>query len=524
MGVLAIIARGGGHCVDPLQELSALTGEPRAARMALLPAPPGTPLATRVRRTVTQLIVRGIWPTGAKVPSSRKFAYDLGVSRTTVQSAYHALIDEGYLVPSDRRGVFVSERLPAVAQILEPEPAAGDDERWEESVQWDRWASSGRESAWPELQRERQWNRFDFPFVTGQHDPVFFPDGPWLRALKKALSDEHRYASLDDRLEDDPLLLQSLCARVLTVRGLRVSPENILVTMGSQQGLQLLAETTLRWGDRVAMENPGYIDARHVFHRVGAQMIYVPVDAQGAIPQQEYNGARLLFVTPSHQHPTNVTLSLERRLQLIAQAEEQDFLIVEDDYDAELQYSGQTSPCMASLDPNGRTIYLGTLSKVLAPGLRMGYVVGPKKLIAALRQRRRYAHRQPPGHIQRALALLMDAGDLARSYRRYRNDLRLRWHAATNAARELFPPGQILPPGGTGLWLRTGVARPSNAIANEARAHGILIDSGNHYFSHPEDGRGFIRVGFGVIKAERIPEGMRRLAALLPGEKDAALE
>lgn len=504
--------------MSSLQESYLLSGEPRAARMALLPAPAGTPLSTRVRRTVTQLIVRGIWPAGTRVPSSRKFAYDLGVSRTTVQTAYHALTDEGYLVPSDRRGVFVSERLPVLAAAHEYEPASEAGDRWEESVQWDRWAGTGRDSPWPELQRERQWKDFDFPFVTGQHDPVFFPDEAWLRALKKALGPEHRYASLDDRLEDDPLLLQALCTRILTVRGLRVSPENMLITMGSQQGLQLLAETTLRWGDRVAMENPGYADARHVFHRVGARMIDVPVDAQGAVPQSDYNGARLLYVTPSHQHPTNVTLSLERRLQMIAQAEEQDFLIIEDDYDAELRYQGQTSPCMASMDPNGRTIYVGTLSKTLAPGLRMGYVVGPKKLIAAIRQRRRYAHRQPPGHIQRAIALLMDAGDLGRSYRRYRNDLRLRWQAATEAALELFPPGQVLPPGGTGLWLRTGVSRPSLEIAAEAREHGILIDSGNNYFSDPEDGRGFIRVGFGVIAADRIPEGMRRLASILPGQ------
>lgn len=484
--------------------------------MALPPAPSGTPLSARVRQTVTQLIARGNWPIGSRIPSSRKFAYDFGVSRTTVQSAYHALIDEGYLVASDRRGVFVSANLPSMGRPAVAGTGAANAARWEESVEWDRWASPGRDPKWSEHERERQWKDFEFPFVTGQHDPAFFPDEAWLRALKRALGEEHRYASLDDRLEDDPLLRKTLCDRVLTGRGLLVDPENVLVTLGSQQGLQLIAEATLRWGDRVAMENPGYIDARHVFHRAGARIIDMPVDAQGVVPQADYAGARLLYVTPSHQHPTNVTLSVERRLQLIARAEDQDFLIVEDDYDAELRYSGQTSPCMASLDPNGRTIYVGTVSKILAPGLRVGYVVGPKKFIAALRQRRRYAHRQPPGHVQRAIALLIDSGDLARSYRRYRNDLRLRWQAASASALELFPPGQVLPPGGTGLWLSTGVERPAREIAAAARGQGILIDAGDHYFSNPADGRGFIRVGFGVIPTQRIPAGMRRLAALLP--------
>ncbi|GGG69131.1 GntR family transcriptional regulator [Kocuria dechangensis] len=481
----------------------------------LVPGTRGASLAMRVRQTVERLIVGGTWRPGERVPSSRSLAEDLGVSRTTVQSAYQALVDEGYLLPSDRRGMYVSTLLPypAVAERQAGTGYSGTPD-WEHAVDWERVLHRPRTGPWPELRRERTWHRFDYPFVTGQHDSSFFPREAWLRALKRALGPEHRHASLDDVLDDDARLVDILCTRVLPGRGLSVSPDNVLVTLGSQQGLHLLAASTIRWGDSVAVENPGYIDARHVFHRAGATIVDVPVDEHGLVPQSEYSGARLLFVTPSHQHPTNVTLSVDRRLQLIQQAQEQDFLIVEDDYDSELRYRGQPHPAMAALDPSGRTVYLGTMSKVLAPGLRIGYVVGPKALLDELRTHRRYAHRQPPGHLQRAVALLYESGDFARAQRRYKNDLARRWDTAAKAAERMFSQQQVLPPGGTGLWIRTDPTRSANELVDRARDRGILVDPGSMYFSDSRGDAPFIRVGFGAIPHQRITPGMELLASI----------
>lgn len=476
---------------------------------ALSPGSAGAPLHARVRVTVLDLITNGSWTPGARIPSSRRLAEDLGLSRTTVQVAYQQLIDEGYLVARDRRGVFVNPALP-VSQAAAPDQGA-----WGETLEWERIATAGRDGPWSHLVRRKDWARSPYPFVTGQHDPANFPREAWLASLRKALGPEHRHASLDDTLGDDQLLVEVLCRTLLPARGLHVQPDNVLITLGSQQGLHLLARATVRRGARCAVEDPGYLDARHIFARAGAQVVPVPVDADGLIPDPGLlAGARLVFTTPSHQHPTNVTLSAERRLELIHLADREDFLVIEDDYDSELRYRGRPSPAMTALDPSGRTVYLGSVSKLFAPGLRIGFVVAPRPLIAVLRHIRRYEHRQPPGHQQRALALMLDSGDYARSLRRYRCDLAARWQMISRLAAERFPRTGPLPPGGTSLWLTAAPGVDTRELASRADERGVLFDPGDIYYATPAHPTDRLRLGFAAIAHDRIAEGLDVLARL----------
>lgn len=484
--------------------------------LTLVQAPPGTPLHLRVRRTVEGFIASGIWPTGTRIPSGRHIAEIFGISRTTVQVAYSGLLEDGFIVAKPRSGYFVSHHISPITVGHDDDSGPHGTCR---EVDWVQLASTAAPPL-PELDRQPRWWTYDYPFVTGQHDPMHFPTAAWLRALKASLSsDEHRHASLDDVLVDDPLLLENICQQILPARGIFVEPKNVLVTLGSQQGLQLLSECLLHPGDAALVESPGYMDARHVFSRAGARLGSLPVDDEGAVPQKSYSHAKLVYLTPSHQHPTNVTLSAKRRLDFIADAVRHNFIIIEDDYDSELRYEGQPSPAMAALDPNGRTIYLGTMSKVLAPGIRIGFLVGPEPLITILRRIRRYQHRQPPGQIQRAVALMYQSGDFKASLQSYRRALNTRWHTAAKIAREVFPGRQMLPPGGTGLWLKAPDHVDTRELRHRAKKQGILFDSGKKYFAEPHPDNCYLRIGFASIPHERIESGILKLAHLFDSSR-----
>ena len=169
------------------------------------------------------------------------------------------------------------------------------------------------------------------------------------------------------------------------------------MTVGSQQGLDLVGRVLLGPEDRVAIENPGYLDARHIFLRTGAQVYGIDVDEHGLRPPETLRGTDLMYLTPSHHHPTNATLGIDRRHRLLQLAAESGTVIVEDDYDSEFRYHGSPSPALKALDSSGDAMYLGTFSKFLAPGLRLGYLVGPADLVRELRKARRYVLRHPPG-------------------------------------------------------------------------------------------------------------------------------
>ena len=289
----------------------------------------------------------------------------------------------------------------------------------------------------------------------------------------------------------------------------------MLVTLGSQQGLDLLGNTLLRPGSIVGVEDPGYLDARHIFLRAGAQLRPIEVDGSGLVPPADLEGVSLLHLTPSHHSPTNVTLSIARRRLLLKLAEAHETLLVEDDYDSEFRYQGSPTPAMKALRDSERVIYLGTFSKFLAPGLRLGYLVGSPALVADLRSQRRYRVRHASGHTQRAMALLIASGQYHRTVRRRRTNLARRWSALRDALNEHMPWDVETPPGGVSIWLTGPPELDCVELSARALERGVVIERGDIYFTDPESHRNHVRLGFSALAPEAIQPGVEILGELV---------
>jgi GntR family transcriptional regulator/MocR family aminotransferase len=264
----------------------------------------------------------------------------------------------------------------------------------------------------------------------------------------------------------------------------------------------------------VGVEDPGYADARHTFVRAGARLLTLPVDADGLIPP-EMAGIGLLYLTPSHHSPTNVTLSGERRQQILADARMADALIIEDDYDAEFRYRGKPTPALKALPNSDRVIYLGSFTKFLAPGLRLGYMVADAPLVEELRNQRRYRLRHISGHLQRAMALLIQSGQYRRTVRRRRTQLQRKWTELTQALDEMLPWPVSAPPGGVSVWVPGPAGLDCVELAGRALDAGVVIERGDVFFAHPEANRQYFRLGFAAIDLASIRPGVERLCRVI---------
>lgn len=480
----------------------------------------GVPLYRQLRQALEHEIATGAVDPELPLPSSRELARELGVSRNTVNTAYAELEAEGFVQAEPRRGLFVNR------EMLD-EAARGRHELGSAPVDWARHVNPRPDAAMPEIAKVRDWNRHPYPFIAGQVDGSSFPRLAWSRALREALEPPHLHFSLRDGIdEDDPELLEQLCRHVLPGRGIEAAPSQVLITLGSQQGLDLLAHTLLKPGATVAVEDPGYPDARHIVTRAGAKLQYLQVDGSGVVPPASLEGVSLLALTPSHQSPTNVTLSVARRRQLLALAELHDSLIVEDDYDSEFRYQGSPTPALKAMPSNERVIYLGTFSKFLAPGLRLGYLVAAAELVAELRSQRRYSIRHAAGHTQRAMALLIASGHYHRTIRRRRTHLSRSWNALRQALDNHLQWEVAPPPGGVSIWVPAPPEIDCVDLARAALQRGVVVERGDIYFAEPEINRNHLRLGFAAIPADRIEAGVAILgqlaaAQLAGGQKES---
>jgi GntR family transcriptional regulator / MocR family aminotransferase len=480
-------------------------------RLLQLSADSRMSLQAQIRQMLVSAILNGHLVGNVAVPSSRELAERLRIARNTVVLAYQQLVDEGYLLSRERSGYYVN---PAVLSGrashqdrpgLKPGNAAGPD----------NWAKRFRirPSDQRNIAKAADWQSYKYPFIGGQFDPSLFPTSDWRECCIKALSVmEIRDWAPDLIARDDAFLIEEIQTKVLPLRGVWASPDEIIVTIGAQHALYMLADLLVRPTTTVGLEDPGYPDARNIFATRTDKLVALPVDGQGLKTGDHLNACDYLYVTPSHQSPTTVTMPLDRREALLEQANAKNFLIIEDDYEPETRITETPNPALKSLDRHDSVIYVGSLSKALAPGLRLGYIVASRHLIEELRALRRLMIRHPTALIQRSFALFLSLGHYDSLIRRLTVAHRERADCLTAAIAQHLPGTACVPvTGGSSCWVEGPAWLDASALAIKAASRGVLIEPGDIYFAASTRPLNYFRLGFGSIRLERINAGIQLL-------------
>jgi GntR family transcriptional regulator / MocR family aminotransferase len=518
---------------------------------------------------------------GARLPSTRALSLTLGLARNTVHGAYDQLLAEGYLETRHGSGTYVAASLPDDAfravsggvtggssaggggSSTTPgaDAGAGASPRGSQSMLngWSETPAWGAETGQPDSvagsvevagpipsfsarpaeaagQRLSNWGRrvaeirpspYAAPttgllldFRHGRPDVIHFPIDEWRRAAARQL----RQIDRDDLWYGPPAGLPSLRAALAEylgrARGVRCTPEQVIVTTGTQQAIDLISRLLVEADDVVVVEDPCYPGARRVFEVLGARLLDVPVDEHGMRTDELPDAsARLVYTTPSHQYPSGATLPVSRRLDLLRWAERHDAIVIEDDYDSEFRHLGRPLEALQGLDRSGRVAYVGSFSKVLYPALRLGYLVAPPEMVRLVVEAKRLVDLQTATPGQEMLAELIQTGQFEAHLRRMRRVYRGRRTALLEALdREL---GDLAVPGPSdaGLYLRIVLAKglDEESIARRAADLGVAVYPARPYFAQPVARPGLI-LGYAALDEAGIAEGIRRLRLAIDAE------
>ncbi|CAN5772996.1 PLP-dependent aminotransferase family protein [soil metagenome] len=465
----------------------------------------GRSLQAQIREAVVSAVHSGHLPPGAALPSTRRLAGQLQVSRLTVSLAYQELVAQGYLLPSERRGFRVSSEAPVAR--LAAQAVASEASAWSPRL-------TRRFSIARPIRKPLDWRAYPYPFLYGQMDVSLFDLAAWRDCVRRAHSrNEFDFMAGDFAASDDMELVRYISSQTLPRRGIQAGPNEILVTMGAQNALWIAIQMLLGPGKRSAYENPGHPDIYASLRLSGASIAPVAVDGHGLPPDALPEDVDVVIVTPSHQAPTAVRMPRERRLRLLELAEARDFVIIEDDYEFEMSYLEPPSPALRALDRRGRVLYVGSFTKSLFPGLRLGYLVGPPAFIAEARALRALILRHPPGHLQRTVANFLSLGHYDSHIRRMRLEYARRYEVMIGALRRagLALAGQSNF-GGSCFWIEGPAGTDADALAARLQKKGVLIESGTPFFEDQAPPCRFFRMAFSSIAADRIEAGVRLVA------------
>ncbi len=443
-----------------------------------------------------------------KMPSARLLSELLEVSLNTILLALDELKAEGMIYSKPRSGLFINpESVSLDHQSAQPHDLG--------APAWLRSAGSQKNST-PGLHVVRSISdtQSEFPFVTSSIPSEVFPGAAWISASRKALEGEHRKFCLYDGFgADDPMLVAQIMEKILHPRGLKAEPENIVLTAGAQHGLYLISKLLISEGTEVAMEDPGYPDARHTFLRQGAKVLPVPVDVSGLVVDDIAPHAKLIYTTPSHQLPSNVSMSVPRKASLVNFARKIGACIIEDDYDAEMRFVGRSSVPIAAGNFDS-VIYVSSFTKYVGAMARIGFIVADRNVARELRSIRRYELRNISGHEQRSLALFIRDGGYAKLVRSLRRLSKERWSSCQSLLKEILPDWAAYPSmGGSNLWVAAPKGLDTTRLARILRREGVIIEPGCVFFAEPAHGQSFVKLGFSLMTERRQREGMLRIRA-----------
>jgi GntR family transcriptional regulator/MocR family aminotransferase len=483
--------------------------------IALIYLDPGSKinLQDQIRQKLVEGILNGSFPVGTKLPASRKLAEQLSVARNTVVLAYDQLIEEGYLESRQRSGIFVCRGILEGHVGFQGKPSASDvqDPHWLKRIRLS--IRTDRQHHWP-----ANWQQFPYPFIDGHFDSSLYPVSQWREASRLALGsriiDE---GAGDEGYSDHPALIEEIRTKMLPRRGITASADEILITLGGQNALYLLCQLLVDSTSTVALEEPGNPRIRHLVKHANARIISAPVDEHGLVIKNQLSAADVIYVTPSHQIPTAVTMPNERRRSLLKQASEHDQLIIEDDLEHENNYLGQPHPALRGMDGENRVVYVSALPKVLAPGLRIGFIVAAPELIRQARQLRQMVIGRPSMITQRTAAFFLSLGHYDAFMARLHKIMGERWDALRQALNHYLRDIEIELPtqGGTALWVQCPPEIKLKDLVTEAAKHGILIEPDSAYYSADKHPGNYFRLGVTSIPEEKIREGVNQLTRLL---------
>ncbi|MEO0535795.1 MAG: PLP-dependent aminotransferase family protein [Cyanobacteria bacterium P01_A01_bin.123] len=471
-----------------------------------------TPLHQQLYEALRQAVLTGKLIPGERLPSTRALATSLGISRGTAKLSYEQLLSEGYIETVMGSGTFVCQHIPEPSPLaMPPQPHCSGALA---TTGLSTYAQNFAHRALPKPSNRNP--AIDFCYWQPAFD--HFPLTIWRKLTTRRLQSPDSLDYSADLLGQKELR-EAIAHYLVRSRAVHCDAEQVIIVNGTQQALDLIARLFINPGDSVVIEDPGYLSARRIFHSQGAEVLPLPVDTAGLIvePLQSMSAPiKLVYTTPSHQFPTGTILSLPRRLELLAWAQQRGAIIIEDDYDSEYRYGERPIPAMQGLDQHNSVIYVGTFSKVLFPALRIGYLVLPPGLVKIFAQAKRLLDRHSPSLEQLVLADFINQGHLERHLRRMRTLYGKRRQALLNSLQtKLGKHVSILgDAAGIHLMVQLHTNISDQDILTFGAQRGLGLTSAASFYLKP-GGKGEFLFGYANLAPEKIDQGIEQLAQIL---------